>query len=40
MAGVFFLEFDGPRARTLWVTFIEASEKADKSYRLLAVGHG
>lgn len=26
--GVFFLEFDGPRARTLWVTFIEASEKA------------
>jgi len=25
--GVFFLEFDGPRARTLWLTFIPGAEK-------------
>jgi secondary thiamine-phosphate synthase enzyme len=25
--GVFFLEFDGPRARTLWLTFLAGAEK-------------
>jgi secondary thiamine-phosphate synthase enzyme len=25
--GVFFLEFDGPRHRTLWVTFVQSSDK-------------
>jgi secondary thiamine-phosphate synthase enzyme len=25
--GVFFLDFDGPRARTLWVTFIEGQQQ-------------
>jgi len=24
--GIFFLDFDGPRSRTLWVTFVASSE--------------
>ncbi len=29
--GVFFLEFDGPRHRTLWVTFLASQERGEKA---------
>lgn len=28
--GVFFLEFDGPRHRTLWATFIASADRVEK----------
>ncbi len=29
--GVFFLEFDGPRHRTLWVTFLASQDRGEKA---------